>query len=158
VDYELSDNVDIERPQGDFLTLEVASDKDCNYNSFSKRVTEAVGNGLETFMPLCTLVELSAMCPLVTPAQCQFGCDVFGGSARNFKSVVYPSSPRQFAAIDCVSKAMTWFFDLEQALEQNWNIVLHRISAEMRKRSDQRYLVVNSLFRRNWEFRRNWPV
>jgi hypothetical protein len=52
VDYELSDNVDIERPQGDFLTLEVASDKVCNYNSFSKRATEAMGNGLETFMPL----------------------------------------------------------------------------------------------------------
>jgi hypothetical protein len=147
VDYELSDSVDIEHPRGDILTLEVASDKDCNYNSFSKRVTEAMGNGFETFMPLCTLVELSAMCPLVTPAKCQFGYDVFGGSARNFKSVVYPSSPRQFAPIDCVSKAMTWFFDSEQISEQNWNSVLHRISAEMGKSPDQRYLVVNSLFR-----------
>ena len=147
VDYELSDGVDIEHPHGDFLTLEVASDKDCNYNSFSKRVIEAMNNGLETFMPLCTLVELSAMCPLVSPAQCQFGYDVFGGSARNFKSVVYPSNPRQFAAIGCVSQAMTWFFDSEQVLEQNWNSVLHRICAEMGKSSDQRYLVVNSLFR-----------
>ena len=52
VDYCLSDSVDLKVVSGTTLTLEVASVKDANYNTFSKRVAEAGNKGMELDMDL----------------------------------------------------------------------------------------------------------
>lgn len=58
VDYCLSDSVDLETLFGTTLTLLVASVKESNYNTFSKRVAEASRKGIVLHMDLCTLDEL----------------------------------------------------------------------------------------------------
>jgi hypothetical protein len=152
VGYVFSDSVDIEHPRGEILTLEVASHNESNYNTFFKRVLEAGERGATFAMPLCTLSELSAMCPLVTPAQCQFGYDVFGGSARNFKGMLSNNGGGfgVLAPVELISETMTWYFgkECQQDFPQPWESAFHLISWALGgKGLAQRYTVVNSLFR-----------
>jgi len=83
-DYLLSDSVDLESPYGKILSLEVASDKEANYNKFFKRIEEARERGIKRVMPLFSFEELGYVLPPGTSMVCNhFRYEVFGGSARN---------------------------------------------------------------------------
>ena len=58
-DYLLSDSVDLSKPSGTVLNLEVASDKPRNYNNFEKRIGEPGAlRGATIIMPLWSFDEL----------------------------------------------------------------------------------------------------
>jgi hypothetical protein len=58
-DYLLSDSVDLNVPNGKILSLEVASDKDANYNNFEKRLKETKSEDKATItMSLFSLEEM----------------------------------------------------------------------------------------------------
>jgi hypothetical protein len=142
VDYCLSDSVDRKVVSGTTLTLEVASVKDTNYNTFSKRVAEAGYKGMELDMDLCTLVELMVMNNPISNGEALFLFDIFGGSARNFKKVwtghVHP--------IALVEKTLSWYFDDEvQQYSDAYNSAKSIISAQLNTSGSEQYNVVNSL-------------
>jgi hypothetical protein len=142
VDYCLSDSVDLKVVSGTTLTLEVASVKDANYNTFSKRVAEAGNKGIELYMDLCTLVELMVMNNPISNGEALFLFDIFGGSARNFKKVwtghVHP--------IALVEETLSWYFgDEEQQYSDAYNSAKSIISAQLNKSGSEQYNVVNSL-------------
>jgi hypothetical protein len=142
VDYCLSDSVDLKVVSGTTLTLEVASVKDANYNTFSKRVAEAGNKGMEVVMDLCTLVELMVMNNPISEEEALFLFDIFGGSARNFKKVwtglVYP--------IALVEETLSWYFTDEKQLHPGaYKSAVSIISAQLNKSGSEQYNVVNSL-------------
>ena len=146
VDYELSDSVDIHHPSGTTLSIEVASDKELNYNTFDKRIAEAKSKGITTLMSVCTLKELRAMNNERSDGEGQFYFDVFGGSARNFCR----ESSGAVKAIRLVDETMSWFFGSECKLQYPaaWNSIVSVISGEFRKsKENEKYNVMNSLMR-----------
>jgi hypothetical protein len=144
-DYVFSDSVDINRAYGKVLTLEVASDKDKNYNHFLKRIKEAGIRGDVMLMPLCAFDELRQMNPKITLGDCQLRYDIFGGSARNFKSALTGHTTR----IDLVEETMLWYFgaDIKRECEESWERALSNIYEEFGKSPDQKYNVFNSVMR-----------
>ena len=130
-DYLLSDAVDLEVADGKVLSLEVASDKDSNYNQFRKRIEEAGNAGLQLIMPLFMFDEiLQIKPPSMEVEEALFRFDVFGGSARNFINMTVVADTLAF-----VEETMVWYFgtgkkDLHPV---SWNNILGKISQEFRK-------------------------
>lgn len=145
VDYVFSDSVDINRIHSKVLTLEVASDKDKNYNNFLKRIKEAGIGGDVMHMTLCAFDELREMNPDITTGDGQLLYDIFGGSARNFKSALTGHATR----IDLVEETMLWYFgeDIKGQCEEFWKRALSNIYEEFGKSPDQKYNVLNSMMR-----------
>ena len=130
-DYQLSDAVDLEVTDGKLLSLEVASDKDSNYNQFQKRVEEASSNGLKLTMPLFQFDELLQIKPpSMVVEEAQFRFDVFGGSARNFINMTVDANILEF-----VEDTMVWYFGtgMKDLYPISWTNILGKISQEFQK-------------------------
>ena len=143
-EYLLSDSVDISNPYGTVLNLEVASDKDPNYNHFAKRIREKFGgNGLIKIMPLFTFEELLCIKPPdMTPELAQLRYDVYGGSARNFMSI----TDIEGSAITIVEDEMNRFFGESVAISypKAWQCIINDVSSLLRVKNDLGKL--NNLF------------
>ncbi len=145
-EYLLSDSVDIENADGTILNLEVASDKDSNYNIFEKRVEEACKMGQSLVMPLFSFHELRSIQPADMDDWCaEFRHDVFGGSARNFKSV----QERNFDVLPVVDETLTLMFpDVKDKHYDAWDSVARQVSAKLTgKAPDVKLATVNSMMR-----------
>ena len=142
-DYLLSDAVDLEVGNGQLLSIEVASDKDTNYNHFRKRVQEMGAFGKQIIMPLFTFEELLFIKrPAMTESEALFRFDVFGGSARNFKD-----DEKVVDELPFVEESMLWFFgeDIKTIFFGSWQNVFTKISQEFGKSKKETYNVINSL-------------
>jgi len=126
-DYTLSDSVDIEIPLANTLTLLVASDKDTNYNLFSKRVDEAGYSAGRLFlMPLFSFDELRSIRPDMEAKHAQFRYEVYGGSARRF--VGGKNWPH---VLPIIYDALTEFFpDIKRDCPDAWERVVTEMSAQ----------------------------
>jgi len=138
-DYLLSDGCNLMKANGRILNIEIASDKENNYNAFLKRISEADGIsviGIKKIMPLFSFDELLAIKASSISDECaQFLWLVFGGSARKFKDSV---SYDNYICHD-VDVAMDWFFkDTTFKLDfpDVWKKVLMMISEELIKNGD----------------------
>lgn len=148
VDYYLSDSVDIEVPKGKILTIEVASVKEINYNTFDKRVAEAGEDGMVAMMPLCLFDELKAMNPLMSAEEYQFRFEVFGGSARNFGRTVRVDVALSITPVPLVDVTMLWYFGdkHKQQFPHIWSAVEATLAHEFTK-PGKKNNVINSLMR-----------
>jgi hypothetical protein len=126
----LSDSVDLESPYGKILSLEVASDKDANYNKFQKRVEEARERGIKRVMPLFSFEELGYVFPHGTSMlQKGFRYEVFGGSARN---VLDRQKRPDVAILHVVDETMTMLFpDIKMGDFAAWEEAAKQVSEQL---------------------------
>eukprot|EP01038_Epipyxis_sp_PR26KG_P015760 gene15760-21341_t len=155
--YLLSDSVDLRIANGLILSLEVASDKETNYNHFYKRVNEAALNlGIRITMPLFEKDELQALYPTYTPEEVGIRFEVFGGSARNFSRSSIPTVPE----LAIVKDVTQWYFqrqDLQNSMSQSWLYIVRTISDELSKSDTDFMNIINSvLYHRNEKNEKNW--
>ena len=142
-EYLLSDSVDIEKAYGKILNLEVASDKESNYNSFQKRVREAGVKGNLFVMPVFSFLELQSIQPADMNDCCaEFRHDVYGGSARNF----IPPQLLPFDVLPVVDETLSRMFpDVKESYNDAWNIVARDVSAQLTRRAVDKQAIVNSM-------------
>jgi hypothetical protein len=133
-DYLLSDSVDLDEASGKVLNLEVASDKETNYNAFRKRVREARVKGNLFVMPVFPFRELRCIQPADMDLQCAaFRHDVYGGSARNF----IPQQLLSFDVLPVVDETLTRMFpDVKKRYNDAWKIVAHDVSMQLTGKAD----------------------
>ena len=145
-EYLLSDSVDLIKPYGTVLNLEVASDKESNYHSFQKRVREAGVNGNLFVMPVFSFHELRSIQP-ATMDDCiaEFRHDIYGGSARNF----IPPQLLSFGVLPVVDETLSQMFpDVKESNNDAWKIVACDVSAQLtRKVIGDKVATVNSMMR-----------
>ena len=142
-DYLLSDSVDLKVAPGKMLNLEVASDKEPNYNTFQKRVEEAGGMGRSLVMPLFSFHELLCIRPAGMDNWCaEFRYDVFGGSARNFKAV----QERVVAVHPVVDDTLTRMFpDVKEKHYDAWDSVACQVWEKLNQKANDKQATVNSM-------------
>ena len=143
-DYMLSDSVDLINAPGNVLNLQVASDKEANYELFQKRVVEKGYNGLEWIMPLFSFRELLFIRPAnMDKKYAKFRYEVFGGSARNFIAVQKP----MYDLLPIVENLLTLMFkDIKEARYEEWESVGRQISSTLNRKAAKGNLgAVNSM-------------
>ena len=143
-DYLLSDSVDLEVPTGKILNLEVASDKESNYNTFQKRVDEAGKMGLSLSMPVFSIDELRSIQRADMNDFCaDFRHDIFGGSARNFLS----EQRRSYSVLPFVDETLTLLFpDVKDTHYDEWDSVARQVSSQLTKKAvTDKHATVNSM-------------
>ena len=144
-EYLLSDSADLAVAYGTILNLEVASEKESNYNIFQKHIEQASKGNL-LVMPVFSLRELQSIQPADMDGWCaEFRHDVFGGSARNFKCLQL----RNFDVLPVVDETLTLMFpDVKQKHYDAWDCVACQVSAKLTgKAADEKRTIVNSMMR-----------
>ena len=131
--YLLSDSVDVNVPSGTILNLEVASDKEKNFNQFQKRIQEARKKGGEFVMAPFSFEELQSIKPADMVDQCaKFRYDIYGGSARNFVA----EQLKRCLVLDVVEETLTILFpDIKTDYPDAWNIVAHEVSGQLTRKA-----------------------
>ena len=147
--YLLSDSVDIFKPYGRSLNMEVASDKAVNYKEFQKRMSEYDGPELEVetiIMPLFTFQELLCIKPATMDDNvAQFRYDLYGGSARNFKNPgLHPSGLKDNKYVEL---EMTFFFGDSVATKypDEWARNIRKIASKLQERSTDGTHALNTI-------------
>ena len=132
--YVLSDSVDLTFPRGTVLNMEVASDKESNYNNFQKRIQEAKLKGASMVMPVFSFKEILSIKPAdMDHRVAEFRYDVFGGSARNFKTVTTETT----AILPVVEETLTLLFpDLKAQLYDSWMSACIQVSSALIRKTD----------------------
>ena len=147
VENVLSDSVDLEKAYGTVLNLEVASDKEANYNTFLKRIEEDGGDLI--VMPVFSFDELKCIQPTsMTNKIAKFRYDVYGGSARNFqKSKEGKITGKQMHVVKTVLGLL--FHDIKVEYPNDWMTVAREISQTLlvKRGPDSVLNVVNSMMR-----------
>lgn len=135
-EYLLSDSVDLSNPYGTVLNLEVASDKEINYNLFAKRIKEnRDGKGLTKTMPLFSFEELLRIKPANLATElAQLRYDIYGGSARNFVNI----SVTDGRPITIVEVEMKRFFGeaIATSYPEAWHNIINDVSSLLRAKND----------------------
>jgi DNA polymerase III delta prime subunit len=152
--YLLSDSVDIDQHGlSTVLSLEVASDKEANYNDFLKRIGESGDAGLKVIMPLFSLNELKTIKPklpssdhVISDEEAEFRYNVYGGSARNF--VIMANEPSNIVVPE-VEETLLWMFgdDKMTLFPNSWSNIISNLSNKLRPSvAGEHPAIVNSMF------------
>ena len=141
-DYLLSDSVDLHAPCGKVLNLEVASDKDTNFNIFQKCMRSANTPNKEIVMDLFSFEELLCIQPSAMDVEiANFRYYVYGGSARNFMGL----TDVQSEILPVVRDTMRLVFS--DVADDILQIVAMDVSAKLLAARDPNSQTVNSMMR-----------
>ena len=136
-EYLLSDSVDLSKPSGTVLNLEVASDKSRNYNDFEKRIGEPGALRGETIiMPLWSLDELLCIRPdSMRRELAEFRYHIYGGSARNFMFLKHVRS-RVLPVVEDTMNLVFRYANLSDMYPDEWSNTARHISARLMSEDD----------------------
>ena len=131
-EYLLSDSVDLNKPSGTVLNLEVASDKPRNYNEFQKRIGEPGALRGETIiMPLWSLDELLCIRPASMRRElAEFRYHIYGGSARNFMFFNHVRN-RVLPVVEDTMNLVFRYANLSDMYPDDWSNTARHISARL---------------------------
>ena len=131
-EYLLSDGVDLGKPSGTVLNLQVASDKPGNYNDFEKRIGEPGAlRGKTIIMPLFSLDELLCIRPdSMRRELAEFCYLVYGGNARNFMFSKHVSS-RVFPVVEDTMNLVFRYANLSDMYPSEWSNTARHISSRL---------------------------
>jgi hypothetical protein len=166
-DYLLSDSVDLNVANGKILSLEVASDKDANYNNFEKRLKETKSKDKATItMSLFSLEEMYCLNLTIEEDVLKMLFEITGGSARNLNWIIQDETEiKKIVETDelnlkKVREVVDWYFlDFKKKNFKKYrNVIINCLCKELSKTAPDEILnVVNSFFRhRDTNYNKIW--